>query len=357
MPVRHPGDHRPERHRGHSNDAHGKSRVRVRLRDAPRLLAAVPYLLGAACSEPSLVVLGVRQRHIVAASRIPLPAADFPPNGLARMWPAFTRSLVAKDVKAVSIMAYADRSWIAPLQEFAAAAPLAVLDLLRVYEGRWWTLDCPDPGTCRHPSCSSLGARLRHQVDTATRITRGALPDAGTEEVSALLRPGPPALLRAVSDQLAATQPGSPEHLFTTVVQAHKARRLGSHRLPPEEAAVVLRAVTNQAVHDACLVWTDNAARALWRDLVHAAPPGWVAPAATLLALIAYRRGDQRAAALAVEHALKDAPGYDLAHTVKLLLHHHVPPAVVSTLTPEAVLADLLGPTDPTRRANHAPTS
>jgi hypothetical protein len=82
-------------------------------------------------------------------------------------------------------------------------------------------------------------------------------------------------------------------------------------------------------VRDSCCAWHDDAAWWLWTDLIRAAPPGWIAPVATLLAVTAYQRGDTVLAQLATEHALTADPAYSLAQLVDGMLAAHIHPQLV----------------------------
>ena len=83
------------------------------------------------------------------------------------------------------------------------------------------------------------------------------------------------------------------------------------------------------AVRDSCCAWHDDAAWWLWSDLIHAAPPGWIAPVATLIAVTAYQRGNSILAQLAARHALIDDPDYQLALLVDGMVTAQIHPDIV----------------------------
>ncbi|MFZ1987092.1 MAG: DUF4192 domain-containing protein [Desulfatitalea sp.] len=341
---RHPGDHpdrsqdaqRPPDTPGHTTD---RATEIVKLRGADHLITAVTFLLGYQPAEPSLVVVGVLGRRLVLTARIDLPElTDLDdPQDLAGAWEMFTRPLDTSGADAVAAIAYADNKWTPALREFADAAPLPVLDLLRVHEGRWWALDCPTD-RCGHPSCSPDGAPVTdHTEIAAPMIANGSAIPGARADLAASLQPGPAEIVDQVAERLRIQPVRSRETLYQAVCEAHDARTGGPDPITPGQAAILLTALTDVHVRDACMTWTDPAGWWLWHDLIAVAPPGHVAPVAMLIAVVAYQRGDGVMAAIATEHALTDRPGYGLARLVQASLHHALPPEAITTLITEAL--------------------
>ncbi|MEO3813586.1 DUF4192 domain-containing protein [Sphaerisporangium sp. B11E5] len=79
---------------------------------------------------------------------------------------------------------------------------------------------------------------------------------------------------------------------------------------------------------------TEDAHIALWRDLARRLEPPFVPPAASLLAVAAWRRGDCALAAIAVERALAEDPAYSMAVLVAQGLHRLVSPAILRDRMP-----------------------
>ncbi len=139
---------------------------------------------------------------------------------------------------------------------------------------------------------------------------------------------------------------------YHAVRTAHAARTDGPVPLTAEQAAVLLQALTDVDIRDAVCAWDDPAAWWLWTDLIRTAPPGWIAPVATVLATTTYQRGNAVLARLAAEHALTDDPTYPLARLVIGLADAHIHPDQLRDALTHAVrdvarlhpdLADLLG--------------
>jgi hypothetical protein len=342
---RHPGDQSdrsqdarpPTGTPGHTSN---RATEVVKLRGAGHLITCVSFLLGYQPDEPSLVVVGVLDRRLTLTARIDLPElTDLDdPQDLAGAWEMFTRPLDTSGADAVAVIAYADHTWAPALRGFADAAPLPVLDLLRVHEGRWWALDCPRPDRCGHPGCSPDGAPVTdHTEIAAPMIANGSAVPGTRADLAAGLQPGPAEIVDQVAERMRAQPTRSRETLYQAVCEAHDARTGGPDPIPPGQAAILLTALTDVHIRDACLAWTDPAGWWLWHDLIATAPPGHVAPVAMLIAVVAYQRGDGVMAAIATEHALTDRPGYGLAQLVQASLHHALPPEAISTLITKAL--------------------
>jgi hypothetical protein len=312
----------------------------VTLRGPGHLVTAVAYLLGYQPTEPSLVVVGVLGGRLVLTARIDLPdLPDLPDeNDLTGAWAMFTPPLHTSGADTVAVLAYTDPAWRPALRRFADAAPLPILDLLLIHDGRWQTLNCPHPDSCDHPGCAPDGVPVTDHPEIAAPMIALGSPAPGTRtDLTAALRPGPAEILDQVTQRLRIQPTRSRQALYQAVWEAHDARTGGPDPILPGQAAVLLTALTDPHVRDACLAWTDDAAWWLWHDLIHTAPPGHVAPVATLIAVLAYRRGDGVMANITTEHALTDLPGYGLARLVKASLHHAIPPETISTLITEAL--------------------
>lgn len=351
---RHPSGDHPRRdpnphphHRQHPpGAAPDEPAVVVKVTNAGDLVTAVSYLLGYQPPDGSLVVIGVHGRRLVMAARTDLPdLADLAEEGLTGAWAMFDRPLANSDADAVTVIAYTNTAWEDSLRGFADTAPLPVRDLLRVHAGRCWTLNCPHPDRCDHPGCTPDGAPITDDLAiTAPLIAGGAAAPGTRDDLTASLRPGPNEVIQQVAARLQHQPDRSSQDLYQALCEAHDARTGGPDPLPPGQAAVLLTALADVHVRDTCLAWTDDAAWWLWHDLIRLAPPGHVAPVATVIAVLAYQRGDGVMAAIATDHALTDRPGYGLARLVQASLHHAIPPEAITTLIAEALATHPLPP-------------
>jgi hypothetical protein len=168
-------------------------------------------------------------------------------------------------------------------------------------------------------------------------IAGGTAAPGTRSDLTEALRPGPAELIREVTDRLTGQPPRTRADLHRAVIEARQAREGGPDPLPAGQAAVLLTAVADVHVRDACMAWTDDAAWWLWHDLIRAAPPGHIAPVAMLIAITAYQRGDGVTAAIATEHALADHPGYVLARLIGTCLEQAVPPEAITHLITQAL--------------------
>jgi hypothetical protein len=94
-------------------------------------------------------------------------------------------------------------------------------------------------------------------------------------------------------------------------------------RMDPEHAAAYLR---------------------LWTDVVRRAQPGHVAPAAALLAFVAWQSGDGALANVALDRALADDPSYSMATLLRQVISAGAPPSLARLpMSPEEVAASYAG--------------
>lgn len=323
-----PADHRPD------------TLTPVLLGDMETLLTAVPYLLGFHPPADNLVVVGLRDRMltILLVRDIPTATDLVTPDDVRAVWRHTAHVLTRHGCDSVVLIAYAGPGRIDDLHHLLDAIPLPVEEAVRVDQDRWWAIDCPHPGRCTHPACTPAGQRLTDDLKvTSTMAATGHAVPGTRADLAHILRPGPADILHDVAARLPLDPAPTREDLFTALTRAHDARTVRPRPIPADHAAVLLHGLTDVIVRDACLAWDDDAAWWLFTDLIRTAPPGWIAPVATVLALLAYQRGDGVTAAIAAEHALLDRPGYPLALLVRGLLDIATTPAQVRAVITEAL--------------------
>jgi hypothetical protein len=251
----------------------------------------------------------------------------------------------------VSVIGYLPAEQDLLLLAFAAAAPVPPVDVLRVHEGRWWSLTCPND-----PGCCPPGELIAPNPMVAAPLVAGTGAPAGSRtDLATCLQPGPAEIVDAVAALLPVTPRQPTQVLFRCVVRALLERAEGPRRVEPEQVPVLLQALTEIPIRDVCCGWYDDAAWWLWTDLIRATPPDYVPPVATLIATTAYQRGNVVMAQLATDHALKFDPGYGLARLMHAAIAAYVHPdlirdAIDFALTETADLpgyADLLSTTEP----------
>ncbi|HEY6797274.1 MAG TPA: DUF4192 domain-containing protein [Kineosporiaceae bacterium] len=307
----------------------------VRVGGLVDLIAAVPYVLTYAPADAVVVMAFVGDRlRVTACQSLPAPsdvrvAVHHLDRALARACSEGAGNkqpggLGAKVTHAL-VVGYGDAGIDPILTGIARELMIPVRDVVRVDGDRWWSLTCPDPACCPPGAPIVVAERVRLGLVVAAGVPAPARSDRARE-----LQPAPSPVLDQVAQQIAARAdtpiPPDPGRQYALLTAA-KARRLdGQAALAPGEAAALLLAVADVRVRDACILWNEDAAVHLWRDLVRLAPPGWVAPVATLLALAAYQRGDSVLANLALDRALDDDPRHRLAGMVRQVLRMGLPP-------------------------------
>ncbi|MEU6796255.1 DUF4192 domain-containing protein [Nonomuraea wenchangensis] len=304
------------------------------------ILAAVPYLVGFHPSD-SLVAVGLEHGKAVMVVRWDLP---MPPGTLDVLETMFRREKVTEMVA----IGYGPGESVTPAideaRRVAARAGVRVGEALRAHSGRYWSYVCtlpsccPAEGTPYDPGSSRIAAE-------ATVRGLVALPDRETLERTLAPVTGPVrlAMRRATSDAAgevkAALAAATNLDAFTRGFVADGLARVRKALATHEEGGRLTDLETARLGLDLALVrirdeaWTrmQESHVALWKDLTRRLEPRFAPPAASLLAMAAWRSGDSILATVALERALAIDPGYSMAN---LLMH-----AVQNLLSP-AILRD-----------------
>ncbi|HEX2810518.1 MAG TPA: DUF4192 domain-containing protein [Kineosporiaceae bacterium] len=300
----------------------------VRLRDAQDLLTAVPYLLGFHPSDCVVVLALDGAGRLLVTVRTDLPTAVDIPQAVSGL----EQALRYVEATELVLVGYCHLETAPLLAVFAEALPWPTRDLLLVQQDRWWSLSCLEQDCC--PQGELM---VPQDCVAAPMIAASGAPAASRTDLAASLAGGPDHLLDQVVRQLTTTPPMDTAERYAAAGKARAARRDGSVPMPPDRAAVLLLAVRDVMVRDACTIWHDEETVRLWLDLLPAAPPGWVAPVATLLAAAVYQRGDGALAVLALERALADDPGYGLARLLQHVATIGVPPNALTHVLTQAL--------------------
>ncbi|MFI7650299.1 DUF4192 domain-containing protein [Micromonospora sp. NPDC049460] len=300
------------------------------------LLAAVPYLLGFHPAD-SLVIVGLTGQRITVAGRadLPDPAAviDWAPV-TARQYLALLRNV---DATSAVLIGYGPATTVTPV--FDALTPrvrtggIALLDTLRVTDGRYHSYQCSDPGCCPP---DGLPFDPHYSLTAVHAIVAGqtALPDRA-------------ALVASIAPTGAVTADASrraQQRALVVMTSGGRATLIRAGREAVDEA--VARYAADAVLTDDEVAWLsvlladvavrDHAGKkatgdqpwhlALWTDMTRRADPAYVAAPATLLALTAWRHGQGALATVALDRALAADPDYRLAHLIDHALRHAIPP-------------------------------
>lgn len=334
------------------------SEPRLTLASPADILAAIPYLVGFH-PRNSLIVLGIDDAEVKVTTRWDLP---LPPTSLTPLSPMLAREGVTRLIA----VGYGQGQQVTPaidqLKALTARTGLTLCEALRADEGRYWSYVCDLPDCCPHdgtpydPSTSAVAAAA---------VVRGmvALPDRATIEATVAEASGPvrlamrQATTSAVTDlrsSLIATQDIDAfaadfvAEGLARVRSAIAAARAGT-RIDDTQAARLGLDLAVIRIRDEAWTLIDDASQAfhvsLWKDLTRRLEPRFVPPAASLLAMSAWRSGDCVLASIALERALEIAPDYSMANLLMDAMHH--------LLSPELLRGRMPTPADLDRTMGH----
>jgi hypothetical protein len=350
----------------------------IRAGSPTALLAVVPHLLGFV-PEMSLVVIGTSppRERIRVTLRYDLP--DPPDADLAADIAAHAASVLgAQELPAALAVGYGPEAMVTPVAgAFLDASHLAGIelhDVLRVENGRYWSYRCDNEACCpaagvpfdgsAHPASAALdGAGLRVLPGRAAVAARIAPLGGDTAEsmrqatrraeqhVARLL-----ARVRKSSRIGAARRMIAAEGLAAVGAMITKYRNDGRFASDYEIARISV-ALRDLRVRDDAWARMDPEHAAaylrLWTDVVRRAQPGHVAPAAALLAFVAWQSGDGALANVALDRALTDDPGYSMALLLRQVIGAGAPPSLARLpMTPEEVAASYDGLGDEASQAD-----
>ncbi|MGP4096762.1 DUF4192 domain-containing protein [Nonomuraea sp. KM90] len=318
------------------------------------ILAAVPYLVGFHPTA-SLIVIGLARGQAKMVARWSLP---FPPGTLDPMTPLFDREGITEIV----IVGYGPGELVTPAADearlLATKAGVHVGEALRAHEGRYWSYVCqlatccPAEGTPYDLSTSQISAE-------ATVCGLVALPDREALERTLAPVTGPVrmAMRRATAEAIAefraqlmaATDLDTFATRFVSDGLARVRSALAAHaeggRLDDAAVARLGLDLAIMRVRDEAWTLMHESHSLLWKDLTRRLEPRFMPPAASLLAMAAWRAGNSVQATIALERALTTDPGYSMANLLMHALQNLLSPAILRDRLPTpAELDATMGP-------------
>ncbi|WP_435123988.1 DUF4192 domain-containing protein [Micromonospora tulbaghiae] len=334
--------------------------ARLSVRSPADMVAAVPYLLGFHPAD-SVVVVAVRGRRVVFAARGDLPAPGADPGPAARH---LAQVVARQDADAATVVGYGPAARVTgvvdAIGDALTAIGVAVLDALRVTEGRWFSYLCAEPSCCPpdgtpyDPAASRVGAAavfagqvalpdraaLAAQVsplDGPVRLAMRRATGRARLRLAALTgRPstppaGSPAGGLPADSSRAGGEPRAVRTAGTAAVRAAIRRQRRGERLDDDEVAWLTVLLTHVAVRDHAWSRTDGRDEdiSLWTDVLRRAEPDLIAAPGCLLAFAAWRSGHGALAAVALERVLSAHPGYSLAVLLDEALRRGVAPSAL----------------------------
>ncbi|MEV0385202.1 DUF4192 domain-containing protein [Nonomuraea sp. NPDC050643] len=318
------------------------------------ILAAVPYLVGFH-PHRSLIVIGLDRGQAKMVARWSLP---FPTGTLDPLVPLFDREGVTDMV----IVGYGPGDVVTPAVDaarlLAAKTQVRVGEALRAHEGRYWSYVC-DLATC----CPAEGTPydLSTSQISAEATVHGlvALPDREALErtVSPVTGPVRMAMRRATADAIADVRARlmtttdldafTAEFVAEGIARVRSALRTHAEggRLDDAEAARLGLDLAIMRVRDEAWTLMHESHAALWKDLTRRLEPRFMPPAASLMAMAAWRAGNNVQATIALERALSTDPDYSMANLLMHALQNLLSPTILRDRLPTpAELDSAMGP-------------
>ncbi|MBF8194453.1 DUF4192 domain-containing protein [Nonomuraea sp. K274] len=307
------------------------------------ILAAVPYLVGFHPSA-SLIVIGLDRGQAKVVARWGVP---FPPDTLAPMLSLFDREGVTEAV----IIGYGSGDMVTPAvdeaRRLAAKGEVRVGEALRAHEGRYWSYVCDVPSCCP-PEGTPYDPTTTQVAAEATVRGMVALPDREALErmIAPVTGPVRMAMRRATADVIGEVRGDlmaapnldafAEQHITDGLARVRSA--LTTHgeggRLNDAEAARLGLDLAIVRVRDEAWTLMHESHAPLWKDLTRRLEPRFVPPAASLLAMSAWRAGNSVQATIALERALTIDPGYSMANLLMHALQNLLSPAILSGRLP-----------------------
>ncbi|MFB9723970.1 DUF4192 domain-containing protein [Planobispora longispora] len=317
------------------------------------LLGAVPYLLGFHPAD-SLVVIGLKgtpprgRLHLTARWDLPLAVP-----GSGRIVSLLDKEEITRAV----VVGYGPGSLVTPAADAVITSfresRITLLDVLRVEDGRYWSYLCSRADCCPP---AGLPYDRENSVIAAQATVHGlvALPDRAALERSLAPLGGPERVAMSrvtarvleelrgrlaecgdadrfaaefVADGIARVREAVAAYAAGGRLDDERAARLGIDLavIRVRDEAWALIAEKDREVH-----------HRLWHDLTRRLEPGFAAPAASLLAMAAWCRGDSALAGIALARARDADPGYSMANLLTQALHHMLPPSALNDRMPNS---------------------
>lgn len=328
--------------------------VSVRLSGVGDVVAALPFLLGFEVADSVVVVAVGESGRLGVVARGDLPGAGEPAGVLAGVaeslvGPAVRERAAGALVVGVESVRGASAAAVTVVGRVLAESGVPVTDSVVVRDGRWWSTSCACGGDLA--CCPVEGTPVGVSAAAAEFVGLGLAPLGGRERLMELLLPTVRAVeVGALCDRL--------ERLPVAVGLAGWGQVLASspeevHQLPAGVLAAAAGVLATREVRDVLIAWLAPGTLPLklfspalleavavlpvpWRDCEqgegshqaqHAVtalcanlPDRHAAPALTVLASLAWWRGDGAAARVALDRAQTAAPGYALANLLTRLV-------------------------------------
>ena len=332
----------------------GSSTDALTLSSPDAFLASVPHMLGFACDD-SLVLVGLspdgsgHASHVVLTQRMDMPPAWYGNSELMDLTMAAAEPMKRAGSSEV-IIAVFGRETPDPTTELPSTqvvdalvtaiddSGMGVKDALYTDGISRWSYGCDNPSCCP-PEGRVIPQEVRTHVAAEFAVTGAAMaPDRSSlvDEVA----PGNQDLRSAVAEHVEEAQGAVPAARSKRALEAWRDSAItdvtnvitSDQTVGADAAARALVGLGDTRVRDTVL-WDVSqspdrvtGATGGLSQLVRSAPEEHVAPAATVLAIVHWMRGDGARANVALDRAMADNPEYSLGCMVRAALRSGLPP-------------------------------
>ena len=287
------------------------------------LLAAVPFMVGYHPKD-SLVVMALRDAKVSMAMRVDFPDSESIASVSATVAGHLARELADEAI----IVGYLpiDVTESDPLEivrSIIALQGISVKECIVVRGGRFRSNLCADLECC--PPEGNLIPEILSSRVTAEQVAAGnPLPYLDLDEMKRSISALPidkelVQLIQGIEeidyagDDVTAHQREGANAINEMAIAFSKDQKIEDKSVV---ALVLVRLLDLQVRDYAMGMTTEETSDQLWdmwRYLLRLAPQGYVAPVAVIFATMSYERGDGALAQRALDRAMEDAPGYQMA--------------------------------------------
>lgn len=315
------------------------SRPVARLTSPGDIVATVPTLCGF-LPQNSVVVLSLRgpRKRLGLTVRLDLP----PPGQVALVGEALADRVAQDGGGAAAVVVFAARRapvLVDAVTAACAARSIDVTEALHVADARWSSYACTGP-CC--PVEGTAVPPVPGLVEAEQALDGRAVLASREELVRSLAPPAGPLAALATARLESAGQRWLAERQSAGVASARRSAVLGAEdalqvvagggTLANDVAAEFAIALHDVLVRDEVATWAlerSDALLSLAEQIAGVVVPPHDAPVCTLLAWVAYARGDGARANVALDRALLTDPAYSLALLLRQALDGAVAPAQV----------------------------
>jgi hypothetical protein len=306
------------------------------------LLAAVPFMVGYHPKD-SLVVMALKESKVAMAMRVDFPESE----NMASVSATIAGHLTRESADEAIIVGYLpsddlDTDPMAVVRSIITLQGIAVKECIVVSGGRFRSNLCADAQCCP-PEGNPVPEILDSRV-TAEQVAAGnPLPYLDLDEMkrSIAALPVDKELVRIIksipeidysSEDVTQLQRAGANAINEMSIIFSKAQRIEDKNL----IALVLVRLLDLQVRDYAMGMTTTETSDqlwdMWRWLMRTAPVGYVAPVAVIFATMSYERGDGALAQRALDRAMVDSPGYQMAKLLRRTFAAGWPPSAFTQM-------------------------